>query len=87
MALNSLSSFLDRFKKFTSPNKVTHEAIIKVLYNTLGIKLNKSAINIKNQILYIKTNSVIKNEIFLHKEQILQNLRDKLKKQSLKDIF
>jgi len=87
MALNSLSSFLDRFKKFTSPNKVIYETIIKVLYNTLRVKLNKSSIKIENKVLYIKSNPVVKNEIFLHKKQILQTLKKKLKKQTINDIF
>jgi len=87
MSLNSLSVFLNKFKKLTSPNKTTYKVIIEVLYNIIGVKLNKNVFNIKNQILYIKSDSVVKNEIFLHKKQILQILEKKLKNQNIKDIF
>ena len=87
MSFDSITSFLDRFKKITPPDEFVRKTAVEILREVIGVKLSISHISIEGGILHIRNNSFIKSEVFLHKEQILQLLKDRLKEQAPKDII
>jgi hypothetical protein len=87
MSFDSITSFFSRFKKITPPDEFVRKTAVEILQEVVGVKLNISHISVEGGILRIKNNSFIKSEVFLHKEQILQLLREKLGSQAPKDIL
>ena len=87
MSFDSVTSFLDRFKKITLPDESVRKTTSVVLKEVVGVNVDISQISVERESLRIKNNSLIKSEIFLHKEQILQSLKEKLGDHAPKNIL
>lgn len=81
----NISQFLEKFKNITPPDKFVKEIFISVVKDTSGIALEAGDLDVRNGVIFISTNPIVKNEIFLKKREILQNLSKELK-QYKKDI-
>lgn len=87
MSFDPIASFFDRFKKITLPDESVRRTTTEVLKKVIGVNVDISQISVERENLRIKDNSLIKSEIFLHKEQILQILKEKLGDQAPKNIL
>ena len=87
MSFDSITSFFDRFKKITLPDESVRKTASEVLKEVIGVDIDISCISVEGSVLRIKNNSFIKSEIFLHKEKILQSLKEKLGDQAPKNII
>jgi len=83
----NIEDFLVRFKNIKPPNDTTRGYISDIIFDILNIKIEKTDIKINNNSVYIKTSHIIKNEIFLNKQNILNKLNKKLDKNKLNNIF
>ena len=83
----NIDDFLGRFKKIEPPDNTIRCYVSDVLFSVLNIKIKKQDIKIKNNIVYIKTNNIVKNEIFLNKQTILNKLNDKLNRNKINNIL
>lgn len=83
-----VSSLLSKFINLTPPERFIKEIFINITTSITGITLKKEEIEIRGSILYITTNSITKNELFLKKDTFLQKLNEELEryKKVIKDI-
>lgn len=73
------SGFLERFKKIKPPKKFLQEEILKILQDKINFPFKQEDIEIKGNTILIKTdNHSLKNEIFLKREKILNELTKKI---------
>ena len=87
MAWNNISKYLEKFFTITPPGKFYQKEIAKALNEILHINLSENDSAYRFGIIYIKNNNpVLKNEIFLHKTLILNQINQKLKNNKIKDI-
>lgn len=88
MAWNSVSKYLEKFFTITPPKNFYQSEIIKALNDVLGVELkNNNDVDYRFGVVYIKNNNqILKNEIFLNKEQIIEKLNQKIKNNKIKDI-
>ncbi len=70
----NISKYLENFKKNISFNDDLNIFIIKNIKDFTGIVLNINNIEVKNNILYIKSSPAVKNKIFIYKEDIIKNI-------------
>jgi len=82
----NIEGFLERFRSFTPPNNVIREAVIGILKKETGVLVDKKHISVVNNIVYVKTKPIIKNEVFIKKQEILKELREKFHNQAPLDI-
>ena len=87
MSFDPVTSFFDRFKKITLPDETVRKTTAVVLKEVVGVNVDISQISMERGNLRIKNNALVKSEIFLHKEQILQSLKEKLGDQAPKNIL
>lgn len=67
----NISGFLEKFKKFDQSKTLQTENIIKNIELVVGVRIDKRNIDIKDGILKISGSPVLKQEIFLKKENLL----------------
>ena len=77
--MKGISDFFHKFLNLEKNSAAKTAAVIRAIKQTTGVELLKETIEIKGEILRIKTNPVLRNEIFLHKTQI----EDLLKSQKI----
>ncbi|MDP6387900.1 MAG: hypothetical protein QGG63_01325 [Candidatus Pacebacteria bacterium] len=78
---------MEKFKKITPPDKLVKEVCIDTVKKIVGIDIEKDNIDVRNGIIFISADSIIKSEIFLKKNEIIKNLTQKLSsKKIIKDI-
>jgi hypothetical protein len=70
-----ITNFLQKFLKFEKDNNTKLSIILDVIKQTTGIESSKEALEIKGDNLCIKCNPVLRNEIFMHKCQIEDQLK------------
>jgi len=83
----NIGDFLIKFKNLTPPDQIVKNIFLNIIYKKLDIKIPKKNISLKNNTLYLKINPIIKNEIFLHKESILKELKKELKEKTPKNFI
>jgi len=83
---DKLSNHLSKYRNITPPDDFTREYVSKILKKKLKISINKKQISIRNNVLYIETEPVYKNEVFLKKEKLLEAINEISKKKIIKDI-
>lgn len=71
--MRQLSQLLERFKNLTNTDKIKKQLIVEIIESN-KIPINIDQITIKNNILFIKTQSIIKTEILINKEIILKEI-------------
>ncbi len=84
--MNNLSSYLKKFKLILTSNADVKEVIVSIILEVTKGKIEPKDIDIKNKIVYIKCRPSIKNEIFIKKEQILKQLKEKIENLVIKDV-
>lgn len=95
MSWVNVSKYLERFSVIKPSNDWAKEEIVKVLNNFFNnnnlmsnrIEFDLKDIEFKNGVVFIKiSNAVLKNEIFLRKNQILDELKQRFHKHPPIDI-
>lgn len=87
MAWINIENFLEKFRELKPPKKFIEDETVKTINIILNISLKTEDIDYRNGIIYIKPiNSNLKNEIFMKKEKILEELSKKFKKRAPRDI-
>jgi hypothetical protein len=77
MDFNHIKDYLEKFKIILKEKDENIDLIINVIYQHINFKLNKNNITIKNNIIFIKTSPIIRNEIFIKKQDILNSFKEK----------
>lgn len=75
----NLGDYLKVFSNILDKGEANKQLICDILSDAVGIILKKEQIVLKNDILYIYSHPVIKNELHIHKNNILQKLNTQLK--------
>ncbi len=73
----NIKEYLEKFQKLGLSDKENKEIISQTLLEILGIKINTRELEIKDSVLYIKTNPIIKNSLFIKKDRIIKTLKEK----------
>ncbi|MFQ5661677.1 MAG: hypothetical protein ACE5F2_00280 [Candidatus Paceibacteria bacterium] len=84
----NIGNFLEKFKNITPPDKFVKDVLIGVVKDVVNIEIEKENIDVRNGTIFISADPIIKNEIFLKKSEIMQNLTGRLKqyKKTIREI-
>jgi len=74
----NISKYLEKFKKITPPERFIRELFIRVVFETTNITLKDTDIKVQGNIVYTTPHPVVKNELFLQKNIILEKLNQEL---------
>lgn len=83
----NINNFLEKFKKLTPPDDDIKEEIIEIISSLFKKEIDKKQIAIKNSVIYIESDPVLKNEIFMKKQFILSKLIERFDKKAPKNIL
>ena len=73
-----IAQLLERFKNLGLGEKVSKEVLVAEINNLVGQNLiSTKDIKIQNGIAFVRGGSALKSEIFIHKDQILKQAREK----------
>jgi hypothetical protein len=73
--MNNISNFLQKFLKLEKDNNTKISIILDIVKQTTGLELQKETLEIRGDNLKINSNPIVRNEIFMHKSQIEDNLK------------
>lgn len=76
--MKGISSFLDKFKNLTPPERFVKDACANAVQKETGILLSGSEIDIRGKTLFLTTGPAKKTTIMLHKPAILTVLQESL---------
>jgi hypothetical protein len=73
-----IKDLLERFGNILLKEELKKEAIKEILSKAINFEIKKEDIKIKNGVVYLKIKPIYKNEIFLKKDQIIQEVEKSL---------
>ena len=83
--MKNIINFLRKFSNITLTSRTIKKVVFDILKNK-HIQISEDEIIYHNNVVYIKSNNIIKNEVFFIKESVLNEIKIKLKKEIVKDI-
>jgi len=86
MDYNHITSFLDRFKKIIFQKEELKNIIVRVISEEISFKIEDDSLKVKNGCIYIQGSPTLRNEIMIHKKQILTKIKDLLPENNFIDI-
>jgi pyruvate/2-oxoglutarate/acetoin dehydrogenase E1 component len=86
MDYNHITNFLNKFKKIVSQKEELKEVIIKVIKEEVSFQLEKELIKIKGSSIYIESSPILRSEILIHKNKILEKIKNILPDSNFSDI-
>lgn len=78
--MEGIKFFLNKFKNLTPPHYFIKKELTLSIKKILNINIKKEHISISSDIIYVKTSPIIKSEIFIKKNLILQDLSKRISK-------
>ncbi len=73
-----LNHWLAKYRRLLPPGAATRQSVKEIIKKELGIELADKDIKVQKKTVYLNLSSVLKNEIFIHREQILAELKEKV---------
>lgn len=84
--MNNLGNFLEKFRAALGALGAEKEIIIEEIFRTVGVRIQKEAIMVRNGSILITGSASLKSHIFLKKDQILETLKKNPQFKNIKDI-
>lgn len=85
--MEQIQALLKRYAHIQAPEKTIREAVIAVVREVVGISLGSEDVDVKKKTIRIHAPSVLKNEIRLHQQDILECLKKELNKDAPTSIL
>jgi len=82
----NISSYLEKFKRMEPPGDSVKIVAQDVIFEVVGVKIEKNEMSVKDGVLFLSVPSAVKNEVYMSKRGILEKVNGLLKEKSLKDI-
>jgi hypothetical protein len=82
----NISSYLEKFKRLEPPGDTVKSAAQDVIFESIGVKIEKKEMEVRDGILFLSVPSAVKNEIYMNKRGILEKVRGILNEKAVKDI-
>ncbi|MFA5827728.1 MAG: hypothetical protein WC839_04550 [Candidatus Paceibacterota bacterium] len=86
MDYNHITSFLNKFKKIIFQKEEIKGIVVKTITEEISHQIENNSVKIKNGCIYIQGSPILRNEILIHKKQILEKLKDLLPNNNFSDI-
>ena len=83
--MKTITSFLKKFSNIKLTSRVIKKVVLSILKDK-NIPITEDEIIYSNGIVYIKSNQIVKNEVFISKESILKEIESQLNKKTVVDI-
>lgn len=83
----NVKDYLSKFTKLTPPDDTLKIFFIDLVAKELDITLDKKDLKLQNKILYITAPPIVKNEIFLKKDTLLERLKNFSGNMIIKEIM
>jgi len=80
-----IKDLLLKFDHLLLSEEIKINSIRKIIHQVVGIEIKKEDIKIKGNTIYLNIKPLYKNEIFIHKKEISDLLKNSLRED--KDIF
>jgi hypothetical protein len=82
-----IESFLEKFKHIVPTDRIIKEQCIKTIHDICGITLEEKNIFVISSTITLTCRPAIKNEIILHKEEVLEILKQTLTEKTITNII
>lgn len=86
MEFQKLSTLLKKWSGLAVSNEIIKKEIADTIFKKTGVLVSAERISIKNNTLLVEESPGVKSVIFIHKQPILAELKEKLNKKAPVDI-
>lgn len=86
MSLDHLTQFLERFKRITPPDGVIRNRFVSIVSDMVGGQIDVADVNVVRSTIVLSVPNILKNEIFLRRTEILNQLKSEFGEKAPIDI-
>ncbi len=86
MAFEGIRSYFDKFTTLRPPQRFIGGMVIDACYAICGITLKEHEVVVRDSVVYITTNPMIKNEILERRSEILSRVCERARTRVITEI-
>jgi len=86
MALDQISGYLSKYKRITPPDEHIRKMTAEIIERECGFDVRPQSIRVHGNTIFIKAEPLLRTEIFLKKEKILEKLNELHRESRIKYI-
>lgn len=86
MAFEGIKNYLDKFTILKPPQSFVTEVFITACYAVCGITIKPYEVQVKETILYLTTNPIIKSEILNKRQEIIARVCERARARVISEI-
>ena len=86
MDYNHITNFLDKFKKLIFQKEELKNVVVETISKEISHPIETHSVKIKDGCIYTHSSPILCSEIFMHKKQILDKLKNILPNNNFSDI-
>lgn len=76
--MERITNYLQRFANLKPTERIVKDACISAVYAQCGITLSHTDMDVRGTVVFLRSHSVIKHEISLHKKAVLHDVMARL---------
>lgn len=84
--MKSIADLLAKYKNLKPTDGIKKEAVIEVLRKKFDLVLKKDDLSVTNNVVYLKCSPQLRSEIYLHKADLMADLREILGDELIRDL-
>lgn len=86
MAFEGIRSYFDKFTILRPPQSFVRSIFIDACYAVCGITLKPHEVNVRDTVVYVTTNPIIKSELLEKRQEILSRVCDRARARVISEI-
>lgn len=84
--MKNLSAFFGRYKRLTPPDMVIRDSVVVLLEEHLSYTISRGDVEVRGRVVFVNCPALVKNEIFLRKEEFILKLSESISPHQIDDI-
>jgi hypothetical protein len=84
--MKQIGELLERFKTLKIAHSDVKVAVRETLYSLLSIDVDEASIRVSGDVVFVQVRPIVKNQILLQKETILEELKKTLGQKAPRDV-
>lgn len=84
--MEQISLYLTKFAGLIPKESLVRECLAEILTRHIGVSIPVELIHLRGSTVFVDASPMIRNILFMNKENVLKELREKLVKISIQDV-
>jgi hypothetical protein len=84
--MKALTHFFDRYARITPPDMVIRDSVVLLFDKYLSFSITREQVKVRSGVVYVDCPALVKSELSLNKQKLLDELLESVSPHKVRDI-